>query len=228
MWHKLNWKILARKKSVACIVISLFAFCGAPAFAETIFPNGHFENGLSGWTTSYYGPGSIVQIDSFDRDHSAYINAEAHTTGPSSQSDGYASISEYFFADAGQSLILDFKTNSFNYPPPFGGMAGSSGRIEILDNAGLPVCVNYLYGETTDWNSWATGILPYSGRYQLNILAQAQAMSPPQHDPPSPCDSHAGINVYIDDIRLVPEPGTITLLIAFGLCIAACAYRRIV
>jgi hypothetical protein len=212
MWHKLNWMVLARMKSIACILTLIFVLCVGSAYAEAIFPNGHFQNGLDGWTTDCYGPGSIVQIDSIEREHCAFINAEAHSFGPSSHSNGNASITENFFADAGQILILDFKKNSFGYCSD-GGMADASGRIEILDSSGLPVCVNYLGAETTDWNSWATGILPYSGQYRLNILAYAITYSSPQ--PPYPAE--AGINIYIDNVRLAPEPGSITLL----LCVAA-------
>ena len=211
---------------VACVLISILTICSASAYAESIFPNGHFQNGLDGWSTDYYGPESIVQIDSIEREHCAFINAEAHSFGPSSYSEGNASITENFFADAGQSLILDFKTNSFMSTCSIGGMAATSGRIEILDSSGLPVCVKYLGADTTDWNSWISGILPYSGQYRLNILAHTLTQSPPQQSPPSPCFADAGTNIYIDNVRLVPEPGTITLLIAFGLCLAACAYRR--
>lgn len=211
-------------KLATCILTSILAICTASAYAESIFPNGHFENGFDGWTTDYDDGDSNVRIDSWEREHYAVISAGATASYFYSPAMGYASISSFFIADAGQSLILDFKET---YLRTSGYYANASGRIEILDYTGTPIFVRDLETAASDWINWTSGIFPYTGQYCLNISARVDVdvdLSTPPNPLSKPEQTSAVFLVDVDNVSLVPEPSSLML---FGIgVISLCFFSK--
>jgi probable HAF family extracellular repeat protein len=197
----------------------------SPLHAEIV--NGGFENpspppyydSIEGWNQSITlgGGYGFIGIGSPGHDSQQCVVLQASAMAYHSIVHISMGINQLFHVNAGQILSFDAELyESYNgiqiiYDPVT--LQGSSGN-------------SYYEAMSLYQSSWETYSFPaftQDGDYLLSFNQEVMATWDPFTTGDGP--AHAEAMLRIDNVQ-VPEPGAITLLIAFGLCLAACAYRR--
>ncbi len=205
-------------------LLTLASLLAGRAYAGSFLSNGNFATGnLTDWsvfTTSNgtNGPG-LPAVASFDTTGTGDSNSAeflvGHVSGQGDNGEGGGGLLQSFNVP-----VAGFYTATAAIASYYGGDNADAGDFSILVDGTLLANDNIgtiLFGQTLrDTLVGSIDLAPGSHTYEILITRDADAEL---GDSP---------NQYVTNLTLspVPEPGSIALLLAGGLCLLACAWRR--
>ena len=163
---------------------------------------GTYDDFLNGWQVGmFFGNGMISpSSDSSEGDQSVHIYCGS---GDGLSSSGGIGLSQTFTADAGQSLSFDYLISSICNTDP----SGLANCTVTVTGAG-----GWIRVSPASWSNWSTYVFPAftdDGTYTIQISVDTIVSG--ENYPPYPPET-ALVDVYFDNVRLVPEPASLSLL----------------
>jgi hypothetical protein len=219
------------KATVVTASVLVIVLLGASSQTSAEIVNGGFEMGLSpGWSQNQfifrpaqpgYGNAGIGWVLAPSEGvHAANLWAESHATSSNQQvhDENWASLTQTFSATAGQSVSFDYFVPSCITS---GSGLGVSGAYLKATLSGVGYQKQFIESSSSSgYDSYAFPAFASDGTYTATFQAYTAA------DVFGNGEYHAYVNADIDNVRLVPEPATLVLLVVGGIGLPACAWRR--
>lgn len=206
----------------AARIITVGLMLSAQVFADGLI-NGDFEaNNLSGWNVSRTGHGTyqseaaaVGGTTSNSLVGWLYSGADGSIYGTSG--DSQVSLSQTFYALAGQQLRFDYFTyctdsagafRSFTNQYTCAAQALLSFNEVVVWSMSLPVDPS---GNLLDWGTVFTDVFEQSGDYTISFVLETWA----QYSIPLEAPAAVSLSAELDNVQVIPEPSSV-LLMAIG------------
>ncbi len=182
---------------IVCL-IALGSFVLPSSYAGII--SGDFEAGdFTGWSINTTGGGFFRPSGAYIIDSSAGHVAEVYSEAGPSPGQNITSLSQEFSASEFQQLQIDARSSTFGIIP--GGYDMRLSVIHLETGQGS----SRQFFQNDPWQTY-TMPLSLSGNYRITARSEAFMNF-------TPGGALAGASLFIDNLRLIPEPSEATIII---------------